>query len=91
VQRNVLCDAEYPFDLTENWNMKSAMLILAAAVLAAAVGCDNKPSKPDEKKGGVEVNAPGVKVETGNKAEGGGVEVETPGAKVDVNKKPEEK
>jgi hypothetical protein len=74
----------------EDLNMKSAMLALAAMVLAAAVGCDNKPSTPaapNDNKGGVEVNAPGVKVETGDKAEGGGVEVTTPGAEVDVNKK----
>jgi hypothetical protein len=91
VQRNVLCNVQYSCKLMEILNMKSAMLTLATVVLAAAVGCENKPSTPDGKKGGVEVNAPGVKVETGSKAEGGGVEVETPGAKVDVNKKPEEK
>jgi hypothetical protein len=69
----------------EDLKMRSAMLTLAAVVLSAAVGCD-KGSTPDEKKG-VEVKAPGVEVNTGDKAPGGGVEVKTPGAEVDVNKK----
>lgn len=74
--------------------MKAVVAMLSAMVLAVVVGCDNKksgtattttgPTTPEKK--GVEVNAPGVNVRTGDKADGGGVEVNTPAANVDVNK-----
>jgi hypothetical protein len=73
--------------------MKAVLGTLSAMVLAMAVGCDEKkpgaPAAPANN--GVEVNAPGVNVRTGDKAAGGGVEVNTPATNVDVNKTPETK
>jgi hypothetical protein len=67
----------------EDLNMKSAMMILAAAVLAAVVGCENKPSTPGgEKAKDIDVKAGPVDVNV-NKDE---VKVTTPNSDVEVKK-----
>jgi hypothetical protein len=71
--------------------MTRCLLALLLAVAPLSLGCESKPKEPVveetpvvEEKGGVEINAPGVKVDVGG---GKGVEVEAPGVEVDT--KPE--
>ena len=62
--------------------MKTSLYLLAAVALGMALGCERKPAPPAEKPG-IEVNAPGVKVDV---EPGKGVEVNAPGVEVDTKK-----
>ena len=59
--------------------MKVLALGLFVLISAAQFGCDRKPAPKVESNPGIEVNAPGVHVEVGDRK---GVEVQAPGVEV---------